>query len=307
MDQPMHTAIALFEQEYFPWGGLPYPCEHAQLGLECIKQGDRERAEKMAAFQQATIDHQGRPLYAFFQQERGCRFAELEEANRLFFEALAVERAKDYHLVDPELGIVFHRNEEQTVLCLGSGCKSGMGAFLVRENGVLNFGPQLRPLGECEGFGLAGRGQHVQASEHALSYQCRLAAPHTRNTGIPWLADSGYCATWLESSCTIHTDRMKIESALEGYRPVSDFLFTFFIKAQACFVAGSHKLNSRSLDRYQGPPQHLQMDEIRISPDEGFQAMEVLPLAGDASFWGADFMVALSLLNKTFHFTISKS
>ncbi|MCC5831723.1 MAG: hypothetical protein JJU12_01595 [Chlamydiales bacterium] len=296
----------LLEHEFFPWGGLPYPCEHAKKGLELIRKGDIETAKKMAAFQQATIDHRGKPLYPLFQQERGCRFAELERANSAFFDALAVEQAPEYRYLDSELGIVFHRTPEQTVVCLASGCKSGMATFLVRQGGVLNLGLQLLPLGECAGFGLAGRGRNIEISENALGYICRLAAPHDRDTGIPWLKDSGYSAAWVESACAIHPDRLSLACTLEGFRPLTDLLFTCFLKADACFVAGSHKLNPRSLDRYQGPPQTIKIDGLTITPEAGFRVMEVVPLAGDESFWGADFMMSLTLLNKTFQFTISR-
>jgi hypothetical protein len=299
--------LPLFENEFFPWGGLPYPCEHAKKGLELIRKGVVETAKKMSAFQQATLDHRDKPLYSLFQQESGCRFFELEEANRAFFEALGIKPDAEYRYLDTELGIVFHRSEDQTMVCLASGCKSGMGAFLVRKGGVLNFGPQLRPLGECAGFGIAGRGRNVQATENELRYQCRLAAPHDRDTGIPWLKDSGYCGTWIESACTIQPDCLALSCALEGFRPLADFLFTFFVKAEACFVAGSHKLTPRSLDRYQGPPQAIKIDGLTISPEEGFRSMEVVPLAGDESFWGADFMISFTLLNKTFQFNITKS
>ncbi len=303
----MQTAIPLFENEFFPWGGLPYPCEHAKLGVDLLHKGDREAAEKMAAFQQATLDHRNKPIYSLFQQEEGCRFAELEEASRAFFEELGAGLEMPYQYVDPELGCVFHRAEEQTVLCLASGCKSGMGVFLVGGGGVLNFGPQLRPLGECAGFGLAGRGRNIRITANSLSYQCRLAAPHGRDTGIPWLKDSGYSAAWVESACAVERDRLSVSCEIEGCRPLSDFLFTCFIKADACYVAGSHKLNPRSLDRYQGPPQLLKIEGINIIPEGGFSAMEVVPLAGDESFWGADFMLSLTLLNKTFQFTINKA
>ncbi len=303
----MQAAVPLYENEFFPWGGLPYPCEHAKLGVELINAGEVERARRMALYQQATLDHHKKPIYSLFQQEGGERYAELEEANRSFFDTLAYEPEEEYHFVDSELGIVSHRTHDKTVVCLASGCKSGMGVFLVRNGGVLNFGPQLHPLGACSGFGLAGRGQHIKASDNALSYQCRLAAPHERDTGIPWLEDSGYSATWVESACTVDSDLLRISCSLEGFRPLSDLLFTFFIKADACFIAGSHKLIPRSLDRYRGPAQSIQIDGLTLSFEEGFHALEVIPLAGDGNFWGADFMVSLTLLNKFFNFSMQTS
>lgn len=303
----MSHATLLFEHEFFPWGGLPYPCEHAKRGLDFLRKGDREVAMKAALFQQATLDHRNRSIYSFFQQERGCRFVELDEANRVFFHELGVQPKTEYHFIDPELGILFHRTKHQTVMCLASGCKSGMGAFLVREGGVLNFGPQLHPLGECGGFGLAGRGENIHIAEERLRYRCRLAAPHDRDTGIPWLRDSGYSRAWMDSECLIDAGQLVARCTLKGCRPPTDFLFTCFLKAQACFVAGSHKLTPRSLDRYQGPPQWIQIDGVQMIPESGFHSMEVVPLAGDESFWGTDFMVALSIRDNLFQMSMKKT
>ncbi len=285
----------MYENEFFPWGGLPYPYEHARLGVELVQKGELEKAKELIPFQQATLDHHGKPLYSLFRQEKGRGYAELEEANRLFFEALRCEPEKESQYINEELGILSNRTPEQTILSLGSGCKSGMGAYLVGEGGVLTFGPQLRPLGECSGFGLAGRARHLEIDATSMHYQCRLAAPHDRDTGIPWMRDSGYCGTWIETTTKQVEGCLSIKSTFEGFRPLSDFLFTFFVKAKACFVAGSHKLNPRSLDRYQGPPQQVGLGEVAISPEGGFKSMEVVPLAGDGAYWGADFLVALTL------------
>ncbi len=297
----------LLEKEFFPWGGLPYPFEHAKLGRELITKGNIEDAQKMATFQQATLDHKLKPILSLFRQDRGYSQAELEEANSSFFEAAGIAMNPTYQYVDPTLGIVARRDAEHAMICLGSGCKSGMGAYFAGDSAVLNFGPQLTPLGDCSGFGLAGRAQNVKAEETFLSYQCRLAAPHNRDTGFPWLEDSGYAGAWIESACNIESDQMKVECQLEGFRPHTDFLFTFFVKAEACLVAGSHKLNPRSLDRYQGPPQTVVCNDVLITPEQGFHSMKVLPLAGDESYWSADFMIALTLSNHKFLCSIGRA
>ncbi|MEZ5315728.1 MAG: hypothetical protein R3E91_05955 [Chlamydiales bacterium] len=294
-----------FEEALFPWGDLPYPCEYAKRGFDLAQRGEIEKAKKMTRFYQATLDHYDRPIYSFFQQEKGGRFQELERASHAFLKACDVQPLSQYHFIDSQLGILYHRQEEQTILCLGSGCKSGMGAFFVGKVGVVNFGPQLKPLGDCSGFGLAGKGRNIEISENLLSYQCRLAAPHHRDTGISWLKDSGYCGAWIESRCAIDDNCLDITSRIEGFRPLSDFIFTYFMKAQTCYVAGSHKLTAHSLDRYQGPPQPIKIDGLVVNPCEGFCNMEVIPLAGDNSFWEADFMISFKILRKNFHFTIN--
>lgn len=111
----------------------------------------------------------------------------------------------------------------------------------------------------------------------------------------------------MENTYTWQPRQLKMESLIEGVRPFTDLLFTFYIKAEACFVAGSQKLNRRSLDRYQGPAQSIELGGLTIALEEGFKEMEVIPLAGDESYWGADFLITLTLLNKTLRYTISRS
>ena len=299
-------ATALLEHEFFPWSGLPYPYEHAQLGVELVKKGELEAAQKLVAFQQAALDHHHRPLYPLFRQEKGRAFSELEEANRQFFEAFRLEPATEYRFEDPELGYLYQRDREKTVALLGSGCKSGMGTFLVEDAGVLTYGPQLTPIGDCSGFGLAGRGTSIELHASTLRSHCRLAAPHPRDTGYPWLEDSGYAGMWLQSTSTYQENQLHIEGTFEGFRPLSEVIFALYLKADACFVATSHKLHTRSLDRYEGPPQPVEIEGMVIHPQEGFSSMHVIPLAGDRSFWGADFLLALSMQSSNFKLSINR-
>ena len=52
-------AIGLFRWGFFPWGGLPYPFEHARLGILLMGLGQLERAQRMAAWQRQMVDHRG--------------------------------------------------------------------------------------------------------------------------------------------------------------------------------------------------------------------------------------------------------
>lgn len=300
----MAAPVAFLEHEFFPWDGLPYPQLHAQYGVNLIEKGEAEGFEQLISYQQATLDHRKKPIASFFRQEKGCSYAELEAASERFFSHAPLALA-DY--TDEALGVLVRRGENQTQLACASGCKSGLGAFLVGEGGMVNCGPQLQPLGDCSGFGLAGRGTQVAHEENTLSYHCRLASPHSRDTGYPWLSDSGYTGAWVSGRTTLEEEKMSVEGSIEGVRSPSDFIFTLFLRAEACFVAGSHKLNPRSLDRYQGPPQKVVIDGLTVYPEGGFKSMEVVPLAGDESYWGAHFLIALTLEDNAFYTHIGRS
>jgi hypothetical protein len=309
-------ALPLFRKGFFPWRALPYPKEHAELGTRLVQLGEEKLqtiARQMAHFQEATFDHNHKPLYSLFQQERGASPSALEEANRAFFAALDLTHSPTYHFVDHTLCMVSRRSETATLLCVGSGCKSGMGAFLSHDAGIVNFGPQLLPLDNCAGFGLAGLAQkaEVQSQEErfSLSYLCRLAAPSPRHTPFAGLCDSGYCGLWIESEIEGGLNGISIKSHFEGLSPLNKIVFSFFGKGEGCCVAGSHILKPRSLDRYLGPAQPLafsgRVGKVHIEATEGVGGMEIIPLAADNSFWGADFLVAFTLSAPTLAFRIS--
>lgn len=292
-------AITFFEKGIFPWGALPYPREHAELGSilsEMDQEECREIVSRMAQFQLATLDHQKRPIHTLFHQEKGCRYEELEKAVDLFFLLTKIEISSDHRFVDEKLGMVAQRSSERCCVLLGSGCKSGMGVFLHQDTGVINFGPQQLPLGDCDGFGLAGKAQQFNLQEDfSLSYRCRLASRSTRDTGFAGLKDSGYSAFWIEVESRGSLNGLEIDAHLVGFKPLSTLAFSFFGKAEACYVAGNHKLNPRSLDRYKGPAKMVELRGEKGSvllEVSGSSEMEIIPLAGDESYWGADFLIA---------------
>ncbi|MFZ0564718.1 MAG: hypothetical protein WAM28_00770, partial [Chlamydiales bacterium] len=216
-------AVPIFRRGFFPWGAFPYPKEHAQLG-SILTQLDspvyQEIARNMLSFQQATFDHTKRPLYAFFSQERGFRYCELEEANRTFLESLSSTVSDTFSFVDEDLGIVSQRFSDQTRVFFGSGCKSAMGIFLAGDAGVVNFGPQLLPLDNGKGFGLAGRAKdfHYEKINDGcgLRFQSRLASFHNRKTGLRGIDDSGYSALWVDTQIRSTLDSIELTCCFEG-------------------------------------------------------------------------------------------
>lgn len=303
-------AIPLFSKGFFPWEGLPYPKEHALLGAYLVHLGRREMAEKMAFFQQAACDHNKKPIHALFSQEGGVAYQSLEEAFQAFFAALDLPICDEIRFFDNELGMAQERTKERTILFTASGCKSGMGTILFGDAGILNCGPQFLPIGDCSCFGLAGRPHALflkeEKSGFTLSYRTHLAFHHPRETGYSGLADSGYSGAWIEAEIEADQEKTSCKGTFKGFRPLEAFGFSFFCKASACYVAGSHKLNPRSLDRYQGPPQQIELKgqagSVYIHPETGFSQMEIIPLAADESFWGADFLIACTFSEPSFRF-----
>lgn len=299
-------AVPLFRKNFFPWGGLPYPKEHAELGYLLSHLGDEEMNNivlRMAHFQEATLDHNKKPILSLFHQEGRGPLHSLEKANELFFDVVCPSPAETLHFTDHELGMVVRRNASSTLLTLGSGCKSGMGAFLHHDAGIINYGPQFLPLGDCSGFGLAGSAQKPQINDEgewfSFSYLCRLAAPSPRRSTVSDLQDSGYSGLWMEAAVGGSLEGISIHTCFEGMAPLNKIVFSFFGKGEVCSVSGTHLLKPRSLDRYQGPADSLfflgKKGGVRLDPLEGSTHLEVIPLAGDESFWGADFLASYTL------------
>lgn len=307
-------AIPLFGCGFFPWKALPYPKEHAELGTRLAQLGDQQTALQMASFQEATLDHAKQPAHALFMQEGFPCHDALARANTNFFETIGYTPASHFKFADQELGMVSRRTTTSTVICVGSGCKSGLGLFLHHDAGIINWGPQTSPIGKCEGFGLAGRAQkvHLDAAEHhfALSFQCRLATAASRETGFSHLQDAGYSARWMEAAIEGDNEGIACRVGFHTLYPSDKTLFVLFGKGKTCLVAGSHQLKSRSLDRYGGPYQPVNLigslGNVRVE-GEGIAHMEIIPLAGDESFWGADFLLGYTLNTPEGRFTLQKS
>jgi len=283
-------AVALFSRGYFPWGGLPYPIEHARLGSLLCQLGQHELSEKMADWQRQTLDHYQRPIFSLLNQERSCTYEQLESAVFKFLTRVPKRAVLD-EVVDHEIGMVRLIEGESTFLSIASGCKSGMGAYLFRDIGIINYGPQLLPIGDCASFGLAGRPRSFNFEQRQIRYQTRLAAPHPRNTGFP-IQDSGYSGLWIEVEQSLEETTCRFQ----GSRSLESVRFSFFLKAPCLRVSGSHKLMPKSLDRYLGPPAPVLLEGgLLLKAISGASQMEVIPLAGDESFWGANFLVVFTI------------
>lgn len=288
----------MFGRSFFPWKALPYPLQHAKLALLYQQMGKSELAKQMVGWQSATVDHAQKPITSLFLQERGASLAELEQANHDFFEQLGYCADQPLYL-HKDLGFVSYKLPHSTHLCVGSGCKSGMGASLTDHGGIINYAPHLCEMWETHSFGLAGRAENFQFEKteggFELSYRTRLAAPHERETGVPYLQDSGFSGLWIECSQKLEANALSTNCSFEGVNPLEGVTFSLYGKGAICSVAKSHKLAPRSLDRYEGPVQSIEVGGVKVEIGEGFDQMQVIPLAGDESFWGADFLISLKI------------
>ncbi|MBS0623253.1 MAG: hypothetical protein JSS62_01365 [Verrucomicrobia bacterium] len=290
-------AVCLYERGFFPWKGLPYPHEHARLGQYLVQLEQRELAKKMACFQKAMLDHDQQPIASLFCQEGRVPYVMLQQATDAFLSSLEGVHL-ELPVIDEGLGFFRMGNFHTTSLITASGCRTGLGTFLHCDAAILTFAPQLSPVGDCASFGIAGRAQELSYEymdqQIVCRYRNRLACPHMRETGLNFLADAGYSGLWVQVSQKMSEGSLSTSAQVMGPHSQNSLSWTFFGKARSCVVAGSHGLSPNSLDRYQGPIQKVEMRGVKGSVwihSSVKGSMEVIPLAGDESFWGANFLV----------------
>jgi hypothetical protein len=302
-------AAPLFKGLYYSWGAFPYPKEHAIFVLQLEAMEQRELAAQMASFQQVYLDDNGEWIPSLFSQEGIRGFGEGTALMRQLLSLFSCEPLPKFY-VNEELSLARLSWEGGCALFTGAGCMSGQGAFLVGSQGCINFGPQRSSLGDCSQFGIVGQGKQFQCDEQTVEVISSLGELIPRKYALAHLQDATIEKQWLKMSVQFGQNALHIcgeQKAL--HRPVTLF-YSFFLKGEACFVSKLHKLNPKSLDRYLGPPGTIevlgQQGNVRIEWGKGIKRLEVIPLAGDESYWGADFL-AFVHVEPTFNFSFFTS
>jgi hypothetical protein len=162
----------------------------------------------------------------------------------------------------------FYSSSSRGVLSL-LGRRTGLGTFYASDIEVRAFGPQSLPLNDPKGFGI----------ERSLQGEDR------------WTQVSSLPEVWLEV-------KNFFESGLEvrflGLNPKTPLHFSFYIKAPSAQI-GTLQLLPKSLIRYQGESKpvlfggKLQIESLLQTK------MEVIPLAGEGCFWGAEFLLSFEI------------
>jgi hypothetical protein len=300
-------AASLFEKLYYSWGALPYPREHAVFALQLEALGYPELAEKMAYFQQVFLDSDKNVIPSIFAQEGVRGFQESTELCHTLLESFSPPSLPSVYVAE-ELGLCRFSWERGCALFTTTGCMSGQGSYLLGGEGCVNFGPQTSSLGDCSRFGIVGKGKQFHFSNTAAEGISSLGELFERRYALPHLQDAKIEKQWLKMRAEIKDRQLNITGVQKAmHRPVP-ISYSFFLKGEACYVSKLHKLNPKSLDRYVGPPGNIEMvghkGNMFLEWNEGIQKLEVIPLAGDESYWGADFL-AFVQVDPQFSFTFN--
>lgn len=221
---------------------------------------------------------------------------------------------KDFHLsetiYDSSTALIGSRLDGCQAVCTLHGGYTGLGSFRNKDVEILNYGPQYLPLSECSGFGIEGN----YFSDHGL----RKTVMRTKGQGFfvkgcvrvvdqpeasPWQHFGQFRGVWLEIEQEFKEKHLSIQTNFIGLNGWETLAFSFFVKAAKCSVS-SLSLFPRTFDRYEGKlcplifegkqgAVHLATSDL--GPGSESISMQVIPLGGGSSFWGADFLVAYLL------------
>ncbi|BAE81401.1 conserved hypothetical protein [Chlamydia felis Fe/C-56] len=299
LDQELSGAARLFCFGGFPWKGLPYPGEHAELGLLLLQisrfyDESLKPAKMMNSFQQALFTHEATIFPSLWSQERTRSIKEKTSLSKSFLYQLDQQVAIEYKFTDPNLGFWMQRTRSASTFVSGSGCKSGVGAYYSGDVGVVNYGPCYGDISDCEGFGLCGMVKEFSSIENHgetnISFLSATAVPCPRFTGFSYLKDA-YLGSKIRHHIAISERQCKVLSLIEEDPCKSTFLI--FCRGKSCQVVEGPRLRSSSLDSYKGPTNDIliqgERDSLRILSSS--PRMEIFSLQGKERFWGSNFLI----------------
>ena len=223
--------------------------------------------------------------------------------------ALASSFKLSREIYDPSLALIGVRGEkEQVVLSLGGG-GTGMGTLVHGDVELTAFGPQHDPISECQGFGIMGfshnRGKEkkfvqIEQAPDKIQLQgiCRLVPEGKLSTSLASYMNGIPSDIWLDVQQIYQDHKLHIAADFIGLKPGTQVFFTFFAKAKTCQVEGEPAMSTPSLSHFQdlARPVFLRGERSQLTLFSSFAGeMEVIPLSGKGSFWGADFMIAYKL------------
>lgn len=224
----------------------------------------------------------------------------------------------------PSLGMCGKRSDQLISMSTLTGGRTGLGTYHVnRALSIVTFGPQYQPYGECQGFGVESN-QNTQnkfpnlvieekGEKYLVKGYTKLAGNVIYESPYPICGNTSHSEIWLDVKQEFDGLSYDLEVNYLSYQMGSPLSFVFYVKAAECEILGMQTLKPKSLDRYQGDVEELifssNSQRINLKPAFADTAMEVIPLAGDDSFWGCDFLVGFAVNERalTQHWTITHS
>lgn len=195
------------------------------------------------------------------------------------------------------------RKKEIHVACTLHGSGTGMGYYRYQDAEVVNFGPHYLPLEEADGFGIQGNylsEQGIRKTRLDNSKGCFFMQGCVRMIDKPLFSSSlgQLRGIWMEVEQGFKEGELTLKSYFLGFEGWDDVAFCFYVKGKSCYLDGNTRLLPRTFNNYKGEVKTLLIEgkqgSIELhSTSQG--VMQVIPLGGQESFWGADFLIAYLL------------
>lgn len=191
------------------------------------------------------------------------------------------------HFCDSTIGL--WANPSSSVSLSGYG--TSLATFRSQEVEICAFGPQFSPLTNIDLFGVQGIHQAQSMDDLHI---------------CGWTYCFGQKDVWLQTAVCLENSLWKIDLRWAGLSSMKKTYIVFYVKAKSAHIE-NQVFFSKSLQRYQGSLQSVYFNDraLMITSSEP-RPVELVPLAGERCFWGADFLLAFEMnaFDPLGHFTV---
>lgn len=199
------------------------------------------------------------------------------------------------------LGFGEYHYQDFSCYCTASGVGSGFACFHKGSIHIVSVGPHFASLGDMQKYGIYRtpmmkqtpfKDIKIENTKYTFSFEgwTRIIDEKSNlfRPGNSWLYMNAFAK---ECHCECRVKWINLKESPELF-------LAFFVKAEKVIVDKNYHLYPHTLDRYHGKATEVVFQNknasLNIKVNE-FPFIQVIPLAGDRHFWGAQFLIACSL------------
>ncbi len=184
------------------------------------------------------------------------------------------------------------------------GKGTGVGSLAFDQVQVITFAPQVSEVGELDKYGInftSKDRQHVVVAKDRDQFSCR-----------GWSRIQGDRDVWVEHDLRVNRDAVDLFIAFESFSSMPLILSECFFVACESVLVDQRMVRKGVLERVRGTPRTLEWisdkEHVKVYL-ESKMTCQVIPLAGEGCFWGADFMISLQPedISKRIHIQIVRT
>jgi hypothetical protein len=202
---------------------------------------------------------------------------------------------------DQYLGYGGYQYDDFSCYCSASGVGSGYACLRKGSVDIVSIGPHFPLLGEMKNYGIYRtpmmkqtpfKDIKMEKSTTAFSFKGWTRVIQENSLSLR----PGDC--WIYIDLQAKGKRCEMQVRWMNGKATPELLLAFFVKADKVIIDKSYHLQPHTLDRYQGKATEVcfqkKESSLQIKNKEKC-LVQVVPLAGDNHFWGAQFLVAYAL------------